>query len=139
MKRTLMALVYLCLLFNGQATFAQGPAYLCTPDDPDFEAYHYREHIPRCKRNVSESDKREVAARWGIPASEYKKYHYDHIVSLCVGGSNALSNLQPRLPEKKLEKDKVEWATCRAMDRGEMTQAEAVARLRSLRVDHPNQ
>jgi hypothetical protein len=45
-------------------------------------------------RDVSESEKESVYARYGIPRVPYQ-HEVDHLVSLELGGSNAITNLWP--------------------------------------------
>jgi hypothetical protein len=49
----------------------------------------------RTVRNVSDSEKQQVFAEYGIPWSEHSNYEVDHIISLELGGSNDISNLFP--------------------------------------------
>lgn len=46
-------------------------------------------------RNVSDSEKRQVFAEYGIDYSIHSGYEVDHIISLELGGSNDISNLYP--------------------------------------------
>lgn len=58
-------------------------------------------------------------------AREFKKLHpcpyatgdciVDHIVPLCAGGPDAVSNLQWQHKQESVAKDKLEWAECRAL------------------------
>lgn len=41
-------------------------------------------------------------------------YEADHAVPLCLGGPDAVFNLQWQQHEEALEKDKVEWQLCKA-------------------------
>jgi hypothetical protein len=75
-------------------------------------------------RNVPESEKRAVYARYGIATHSPGQYEVDHLVSLELGGSNAIANLWPEaaLPHPGFhEKDKVEnYLHARVCD-GQMT------------------
>lgn len=46
-------------------------------------------------RNVPESEKNQVYAEYGIAHHTTGEYEVDHLVSLELGGSNAISNLWP--------------------------------------------
>ena len=62
-------------------------------------------------RNVPESEKNQVYAEYGITSRTAGQYEVDHLVSLELGGSNAISNLWPEAaaPQPGFhEKDKVE-------------------------------
>src|SRR5262249_7782401 len=75
-------------------------------------------------RNVPESVKRAVYARYGIATHTRGQYEVDHLISLELGGSNSIRNLWPEaaLPRPGFhEKDKVEnYLHARVCD-GEMT------------------
>ena len=45
-------------------------------------------------------------------------YELDHIVPLCLGGSNDLSNLQLQPWPEAHEKDKLEWKACKMVCNG---------------------
>ena len=62
-------------------------------------------------RHVPDSIKRAVYARYGIGSHSPGQYEVDHLVSLELGGSNAIKNLWPEAAEPRPgfhEKDKVE-------------------------------
>jgi hypothetical protein len=75
-------------------------------------------------RNVPESEKRTVYARYGIATHTPGQYEVDHFISLELGGSNAIANLWPEAAEPRPgfhEKDKVEnYLHARVCD-GQMT------------------
>ena len=62
-------------------------------------------------RNVTDSEKNQVYAEYGIATHNPGEYEVDHFVSLELGGSNDISNLWPEPASPKPgfhEKDKVE-------------------------------
>ena len=62
-------------------------------------------------RNVTESEKNAVYAEYGIMSHKAGEYEVDHLISLELGGSNAIANLWPEPAEPRPgfhEKDKVE-------------------------------
>jgi hypothetical protein len=62
-------------------------------------------------RNVSESEKKQVYAEYGIKTHTTGEYEVDHLISLELGGSNDIANLWPEPAEPRPgfhEKDKVE-------------------------------
>ena len=48
-------------------------------------------------RDVPESEKKAVFARYGIPWEKHADYEVDHLIPLSWGGSNAVENLWPQL------------------------------------------
>ncbi|HEX6480886.1 MAG TPA: HNH endonuclease [Ktedonobacteraceae bacterium] len=62
-------------------------------------------------RNVPTSEKNQAYAEYSIQSHAPGQYEVDHLVSLELGGSNAISNLWPELASPRPgfhEKDKVE-------------------------------
>jgi len=73
---------------------------------------------------VPESVKRAVYARYGIASHSPGEYEVDHLVSLELGGSNAIKNLWPEAAAPRPgfhEKDKVENYLHRRVCHGTMT------------------
>ena len=116
--------------FSGRFDSAPRPelphGVLCTPQDKGFKEYRYPERIPYCKRNFSTDEKKEVSRWYGVPWEEHSKYQYDHLLSLCLGGSNSLYNLWPMPYEDARAKAKLEVQLCERLKNAELTQAEAV-------------
>jgi hypothetical protein len=70
-------------------------------------------------RNVPESEKRDVFARYGIKAHRAGQYEVDHLISLELGGSNSPLNLwpeasapQPGYHQKDVCENKAHSAVC---------------------------
>ena len=63
-------------------------------------------------RNVTAAEKKAACRKYGVTHCSGKRYEIDHLVSLELGGSNALSNLWPKPePQAREMKDKVEdWS-----------------------------
>lgn len=108
------------------------PGNLCTLADPNFKEYRYAEHIAYCQRHVTKAMKREVAAHYGVPESEWSNYEFDHLIPLAIGGNSSTDNLWPE-PDSDNEgegsKDKLEQKLYLKMRDGKITQAEAVRQI----------
>lgn len=63
--------------------------------------------------------------RAGIPWSERHTHTVDHVVPLCLGGSNDLDNIQIQTTEAARAKDAIEWRACRQVCAGEISLDEA--------------
>jgi hypothetical protein len=107
------------------------PGRLCKDTDPDFVEYRYAEHIPYCKRDVTESMKEQAAAHYGIPKSDWGNYEFDHLIPLAIGGDSHIDNVwpQPHGPNGSYVKDRLEEQLYLQMKAGTITQAEAVQQI----------
>ena len=108
------------------------PGHLCSPSDPNFKEYRYKEHIPYCNRNVTQQMKTEIAAHYGVPQANWSGYEFDHLIPLAIGGDSSIDNLWPQPhgdPDGSNGKDKLEDLLYREMAAGTITQAEAVRQI----------
>lgn len=112
--------------FTVAPDFQLTPGVLCTTRDRDFKEFRYAEQIPYCQRNFSQAEKKEVSRWYGVEWEDHSLYQYDHLLSLCLGGSNALTNVWPMLWDEARKKAGMEADLCRRLSRGELTQAQAV-------------
>jgi len=99
---------------------------LCTESDPDFDHHRYEENIPYCKRNVSWHRREKVYEAYRIPSECRNRFTIDHLIPLAVGGNNSDQNLWPEHVEVKAQRPALEIAVYRALERGEITQEEAI-------------
>lgn len=79
-------------------------------------------------RDVPASEKRAVYAEYGIASHARGAYEVDHLVSLELGGSNALANLFPEAAEPRPgfhEKDRLEDVLHDAVCSGRISLADA--------------
>lgn len=97
--------------------------------NPDVTAQMLRSpKFIKAARNVPESEKREVFRRYGIPWEQRKNFEADHLVPLCLGGANTISNLWPQLytgPWNARQKDQLEIYLHRQVNSGKMGLADA--------------
>ena len=115
---------------SGRFTVAPNPSLtpgvLCTTRDKDFVEFRYPEKTPYCKRNITAADKKLVSSWYGVSWEDHGLYQYDHLFSLCLGGSNDLRNLWPMLWDEARKKALLEADLCRRLEKGEVTQKDAV-------------
>jgi hypothetical protein len=83
---------------------------------------HAKEH-----RGSMSADRRdEVLLRYGLPAGVHPDYEIDHLIPLCLGGSDDFSNLWPQ-PRRSIEpkwnaeaKDRLEHVMCEMVCTGQL-------------------
>lgn len=81
-----------------------------------FGAHAWNDHrTPRMSYEESSAIKREMVAKIG---GRIQDYELDHVVPLCMGGSNDRSNLQLQLWPDARRKDADEARLCHAIDHG---------------------
>jgi hypothetical protein len=120
-----------------QPDWNKTPGLLCSPQDPNFSGYDYPEHIARCNRNVGTQEKQQIAQEYGnIPEAQWANYEFDHLIPLCVGGSDDVRNLWPQPINDAHQKDILENNICLAMKAGTMTQAQAVQKVHDWFASH---
>ena len=88
-------------------------------------------------RGAMTADRRdEVLIRYGLPPGQHPDYEIDHLIPLCLGGSDDFSNLWPQ-PRRTIEpkwnaeaKDRLEHMLCQMVCNGQLdiaTAQEAIA------------
>lgn len=109
------------------------PGALCTVSSVGFDGLRYPAAIPHCQRYVTTAMKKKVLAKYGVPWAQRGLYEVDHLVPLCLGGSNDLSNLWAESWPHAKRKDVLEKRLCAALRVGKITQAAAVEQIRGFR------
>lgn len=95
-------------------------------------SYRFQERIPYCDRNVDSSTKRLIIQIYDqqlgtrIAQMPRDNFKIDHLVPLCIGGSNEMTNLWPQHKSTFVITDKIEQITCDMMGRGDLMHNEAV-------------
>lgn len=110
---------------------------LCTPENPDFERYRYKEQIPYCKRNVSSRMKAAVYRRYGVSSHCKSEYTIDHFIPLSLGGTNEFNNLWPEPKSIKALRQNLEYNLYKRLSAGKITQAEAVREIVHAKLNPP--
>lgn len=118
--------------------FPIGPDHSTTPGEvcknPD--SYRYPEKIPYCSRKVDTSTKWKVIERYNtelgyhIDPKERSSYKIDHLIPLCMGGSNTESNLWPQHKSVYAITDPLEGPACEKMAAGKLLQKRAIELIR---------
>ena len=121
--------------------FPTGPNDSVTPgklcDQPD--STRYPENIPYCDRNVSSSTKQDIIHQYDVefgfriesmPRTDFK---IDHLIPLCMGGSNSRENLWPQHKSVFVLTDPIEQGLCELMAQGHLTQTDAVSMIRDVK------
>jgi len=115
------------------------PGDVCTRNEAD--EYRYPERIPYCRRDVDVETKEAVYDRYdrkyGLTAKGYTRHNFkiDHLISLCMGGSNDASNLWPQHITVSEITDKIEELLCIHMRDGRMKQSEAIETMRKVKMN----
>lgn len=110
----------LAAVLASASAMAQTPADICVPG-------YAREH--RMPYAESAAIKRE-----SLPAGHsVSEYELDHIVPLCMGGTNDRSNLQLQPWDEAKRKDVDEWRLCRAVCAGWVSLDDAQRQMREWR------
>ncbi len=115
-----------------QDRYPIGPNPSITPGSKcESDKTRHPERIPYCKRSVSSSEKWDVIEDYNrlganITRQNRNRFKIDHLIPLCIGGSNNLDNLWPQHESIYVQTDDVEHMTCSLVSSGDMTQKEAI-------------
>lgn len=145
--RTSLVLASLVVSFASHALagnrFPIAPDFSMTPGDvctnPD--EYRYPEKIPYCKRDVESDEKRAIIARYDetfgfkIRQMDRQDFKIDHLIPLCMGGSNDSSNLWPQHKSIYSKTDPLEPLLCEMMAGGKILQDEAIRIIKAVKED----
>lgn len=104
------------------------PGSLCQNSN----TYRYPEKVKYCERNVDKEQKRErfehYDREYGYSTTQMERSEFkiDHLIPLCMGGSNESDNLWPQHKVIYENTDPLEPFLCETMAAGKIKQAEAV-------------
>ena len=83
-------------------------------------------HAKEYRGPMSADRRDEVLLRYGLPAGPHPDYEIDHLIPLCLGGSDDFSNLWPQ-PRRSVEpkwnaeaKDRLERLMCEMVCKGQL-------------------
>jgi hypothetical protein len=113
------------------------PGVLCSRNQADTS--RYPEHIPYCSRSVSSGLKRDIIAAYdrdlgyGVGRMNRGDFKIDHFIPLCMGGANERGNLWPQHKSIYVQTDLIEQRLCELMAAGQLSQADAVAKIRRVK------
>lgn len=109
------------------------PGALC--QEPD--SHRYAEQINYCERDVDSKMKKAVIKLYmaempgfAITVETRHEYKIDHFIPLCMGGANKIENLWPQHMSVYRYTDIIELNLCIDLEAGNITQAQAVAKMR---------
>ncbi|MEO5667929.1 MAG: hypothetical protein ABIR96_07720 [Bdellovibrionota bacterium] len=116
------------------AGYPETPDLKMTPgatcEHPD--SFRYPEHVPYCSRAVKSDTKWAIIRDYDqvlgfrIESMDRKEFKIDHLIPLCMGGSNETTNLWPQYKAIYELTDPLEPALCGRMAEGKMSQVEAM-------------
>ncbi len=119
---------------NENSKFPIRPDFKMTPgtvcERPD--EYRYAERIKYCNRGVGKDLKAVIFetydSEFGFHTQEMDRatFKIDHLIPLCMGGSNESANLWPQHKDVYAYTDPVEPYLCSLMAVGQLKQAEAI-------------
>ncbi len=104
------------------------PGAVCTTPDE----YRYPAQIPYCRRILPNSVKDIVIQKYnqvhlmGIHLGNRRCYKVDHLIPLCLGGANDLTNLWPQHVRAGRFTDPLEPLLCQKLAENKVTQAHAI-------------
>ena len=102
------------------------PGKLC--DRPT--EHRYPAEIPYCRRDVTTGTKNAVFRQYGIDfrdsGTSRADYKIDHLIPLCAGGSNDITNLWPQPKSAYTITDPLEPLLCEQLSEGKIKQEEIV-------------
>lgn len=125
--------LFLALLSTTAFSYTNTPELDMTPgklcDRPD--EYRYPAHIAYCKREVTYETKKNIFTEYGLdmtdPEFVREDFKIDHLIPLCVGGSNDSLNLWPQHKSAFSKTDFLEAELCKKMEKGTLSQTDAVS------------
>ncbi len=126
-----------------QNLYPSGPAQELTPGSLCQKKGHPRhsERINYCPRSVSKATKIDVIRSYDenlgyqIRQMRRQDFKIDHLIPLCIGGSNETENLWPQHKSIFVHTDIIEQRLCDLMIAGKMLQAEAIGLIREVKAD----
>jgi hypothetical protein len=123
--------------FPTHPDFSITPGSLCAHADE----LRYPEHINYCNRNVDRDTKAEIFKvydrKLGFHTTEMDRNQFkiDHLIPLCMGGSNHSNNLWPQHQDVYAFTDPVEPYLCDLMSVGRLKQADGIRIIKEIKMN----
>lgn len=132
------------------SVFAEARAYFPTNPDPQLTPgslcqratrYRYAEKIAYCERDVEGRLKSRIIQTYNhdlgfnIQPSQRSQFKIDHLIPLCMGGSNDVTNLWPQHKSIYNITDPLEPLLCEKMQMGRLSQRDAVVYILTAKKD----
>ncbi len=101
----------------------------------------YPEKVKYCERDVNTETKRQIFVTYdkefGYQTTQMERssFKIDHLVPLCLGGSNEIDNLWPQHVSVYENTDPLEPFLCEVLSAGRIKQAEAVELILTIKED----
>ena len=147
MKTVLFVIVF---IFASLTAFADPRDQFPTSPDPKLtpgslcekpDKTRYPEKIDYCDRDVETERKRMIIkmydAKLGYHVGSMNRgdFKIDHLIPLCMGGSNENDNLWPQHKSVYAQTDMLEQIGCEKMAKGRLRQADAIRLLKQAKLD----
>lgn len=114
------------------------PGSLCTTPNQ----FRYPERIAYCSRNVDHVTKQDAFRLYDeqlgyqTRSMNRQDFKIDHLIPLCMGGSNQIENLWPQHKEVYNLTDPLEGLACEKMAQGRLRQRTAIEKIMRAKHDH---
>jgi hypothetical protein len=130
----LFLLVVMANFSFANSTFPQNPDPGMTPGAfcQNADEYRYPEGISYCRRNVSTLQKNQIIEMYNeklgfhIEQEDRQQFKIDHMIPLCAGGGNDVTNLWPQHETVWVITDPIDDLVCKKMADGRLLQKRGV-------------
>jgi hypothetical protein len=139
----LFSFVFSLNLHAANEPYPKGPHLDVTPGDVCSLSgrLRYPEKVQYCERNVDTELKYEIIRYYDrtfgyrIGTMDRQKFKIDHLIPLCMGGSNDRKNLWPQHVSIYMITDPLEPLLCEKMAAGRLKQKLAIEMIKKVKID----